>query len=181
MQNDLEHNRHGKSVDGAETRKQTARPESRQPVSSQIGEYTPGTEPEQRDRNREEPSWAAALQATPRQRCCGATGIPAASLMISADDATPRDRPNLSKDFRAGTASEEWIPLRSMDFYREHQIELLLNTRVAAIDPLQEERPARRWQRSQIWCVAASDGRGAGEAQDSRHGLAAGLLLALAQ
>src|SRR5882757_3496561 len=55
--------------------------------------------------------------------------------IISADDATPCDRPNLSKDFLAGTASEEWIPLRSMDFYREHQIELLMNTRVAAIDP----------------------------------------------
>src|SRR6202035_2585935 len=55
--------------------------------------------------------------------------------MISADDATPYDRPNLSKDLLAGTANEEWIPLRSMDFYREHQIELLLNTRVAAIDP----------------------------------------------
>jgi NADPH-dependent 2,4-dienoyl-CoA reductase/sulfur reductase-like enzyme len=55
--------------------------------------------------------------------------------MISADDTVPYDRPNLSKDFLAGTASEEWIPLRSMDFYREHQIELLLNTRVAAIDP----------------------------------------------
>src|SRR5712672_2611624 len=55
--------------------------------------------------------------------------------MISADDAVPYDWPNLSKDFLAGTASEEWIPLRSMDFYREHQIELLLNTRVAAIDP----------------------------------------------
>jgi NADPH-dependent 2,4-dienoyl-CoA reductase/sulfur reductase-like enzyme/nitrite reductase/ring-hydroxylating ferredoxin subunit len=55
--------------------------------------------------------------------------------MISADDAVPYDRPNLSKDFLAGTANEEWIPLRSMDFYREHQIELLLNTRVAAIDP----------------------------------------------
>ena len=37
--------------------------------------------------------------------------------MISADDAVPYDRPNLSKDFLAGTASEEWIPLRSMDFF----------------------------------------------------------------
>jgi NADPH-dependent 2,4-dienoyl-CoA reductase/sulfur reductase-like enzyme/nitrite reductase/ring-hydroxylating ferredoxin subunit len=55
--------------------------------------------------------------------------------MMSADDTVPYDRPNLSKDFLAGTASEESIPLRSMDFYREHEIELLLNTRVAAIDP----------------------------------------------
>jgi len=55
--------------------------------------------------------------------------------MISADDAVPYDRPNLSKDFLAGSATEESIPLRSMEFYREHEIELLLNTRVAAIDP----------------------------------------------
>src|ERR1700687_2603286 len=55
--------------------------------------------------------------------------------MIGADDAVPYDRPNLSKDFLAGAASEESIPLRSKDFYREHEIELLLNTRVAAIDP----------------------------------------------
>ncbi len=55
--------------------------------------------------------------------------------MISADDAIPYDRPTLSKDFLNGTAGEELIPLRSMDFYREHKIELLLNTRVAAIEP----------------------------------------------
>jgi apoptosis-inducing factor 3 len=55
--------------------------------------------------------------------------------MISADDAVPYDRPNLSKDFLAGAASEESIPLRSKDFYREHEIDLLLKTRVAAIDP----------------------------------------------
>jgi NAD(P)H-nitrite reductase large subunit len=51
--------------------------------------------------------------------------------MISADDAVPYDRPNLSKDFLAGTATEESIPLRSVNFYREHEIELLLNTRAA--------------------------------------------------
>jgi apoptosis-inducing factor 3 len=55
--------------------------------------------------------------------------------MISADDAIPYDRPTLSKDFLNGTAGEEFIPLRSMDFYREQEIELLLNTRVTAIDP----------------------------------------------
>jgi apoptosis-inducing factor 3 len=55
--------------------------------------------------------------------------------MISVDNSIPYDRPNLSKDFLAGNASEEWIPLRSMDFYREHGIELLLNTRVMSIDP----------------------------------------------
>jgi NADPH-dependent 2,4-dienoyl-CoA reductase/sulfur reductase-like enzyme/nitrite reductase/ring-hydroxylating ferredoxin subunit len=56
--------------------------------------------------------------------------------MISADDSVPYDRPSLSKDFLNGTASKKVVPLHSPDFYRKHEIELLLNTRVAAIDPL---------------------------------------------
>src|ERR1019366_6574591 len=55
--------------------------------------------------------------------------------MISADDSVPYDRPALSKDFLNGTASKKLVPLHSLDFYRRHEIELLLNTRVAAIDP----------------------------------------------
>jgi len=55
--------------------------------------------------------------------------------MISADDSPPCDRPNLSKDFLAGTAEPDWIPLRPPGFYESNGIELLLSTRVAAIDP----------------------------------------------
>jgi NADPH-dependent 2,4-dienoyl-CoA reductase/sulfur reductase-like enzyme/nitrite reductase/ring-hydroxylating ferredoxin subunit len=55
--------------------------------------------------------------------------------MISADDSVPYDRPALSKDFLNGTASKKLVPLHSPDFYRKHEIELLLNTRVAAINP----------------------------------------------
>ena len=55
--------------------------------------------------------------------------------MISADQSIPYDRPTLSKDFLNGTAGEELVPLRSTDFYKKHEIELLLKTRVAAIDP----------------------------------------------
>src|SRR6516225_4729513 len=54
--------------------------------------------------------------------------------MVSADDAGPYDRPNLSKDYLAGTAPEEWIPLRSSEFYAERGIELKLATRAMAID-----------------------------------------------
>jgi NADPH-dependent 2,4-dienoyl-CoA reductase/sulfur reductase-like enzyme/nitrite reductase/ring-hydroxylating ferredoxin subunit len=54
--------------------------------------------------------------------------------MLSADDAGPYDRPNLSKDYLAGNAPEEWIPLRSPEFYAEQNIELKLGTRVAGID-----------------------------------------------
>jgi apoptosis-inducing factor 3 len=54
--------------------------------------------------------------------------------MIGADEFLPYDRPNLSKDYLAGSAPEEWIPLRSADFYREQNIETLTNTSVSAID-----------------------------------------------
>jgi 3-phenylpropionate/trans-cinnamate dioxygenase ferredoxin reductase subunit len=54
--------------------------------------------------------------------------------MLSADPAPPVDRPNLSKDYLAGTAQADWIPLRSPDFYAEHRIDLRLNTRVTSLD-----------------------------------------------
>jgi NADPH-dependent 2,4-dienoyl-CoA reductase/sulfur reductase-like enzyme/nitrite reductase/ring-hydroxylating ferredoxin subunit len=75
----------------------------------------------------------------------GAAGLAAADMlrregyegrltMLSADVDPPCDRPNLSKDFLAGTAQADWMPLRPDDWYAERQIELLLNTRVEAID-----------------------------------------------
>ncbi|HEX3619219.1 MAG TPA: Rieske 2Fe-2S domain-containing protein, partial [Candidatus Udaeobacter sp.] len=54
--------------------------------------------------------------------------------MITADEFLPYDRPNLSKDYLAGTAPEEWIPLRSADFYREQKIETFTNTSATAIN-----------------------------------------------
>jgi len=36
--------------------------------------------------------------------------------MIGADEFLPYDRPNLSKDYLAGSAPEEWIPLRPPEF-----------------------------------------------------------------
>jgi NADPH-dependent 2,4-dienoyl-CoA reductase/sulfur reductase-like enzyme/nitrite reductase/ring-hydroxylating ferredoxin subunit len=54
--------------------------------------------------------------------------------MLSDDDAAPVDRPNLSKDYLAGNAPEDWVPLRPDSFYRENGIELRLNTRVTVID-----------------------------------------------
>ncbi|MBS0420655.1 MAG: FAD-dependent oxidoreductase [Proteobacteria bacterium] len=54
--------------------------------------------------------------------------------MVSADDSAPVDRPNLSKDFLAGTAPDEWLPLRPPEYYAEQRIDLCLNSRVSAID-----------------------------------------------
>lgn len=59
--------------------------------------------------------------------------------LLSADASVPYDRPNLSKNYLAGSAPEEWIPLRSMDFYREHRIDLKLDTEVAAIDTAERQ------------------------------------------
>ena len=55
--------------------------------------------------------------------------------MIGPENEVPYDRPNLSKDYLAGNAPEEWIPLHPREFYDERRIELLLGTRAAAIDP----------------------------------------------
>jgi NADPH-dependent 2,4-dienoyl-CoA reductase/sulfur reductase-like enzyme/nitrite reductase/ring-hydroxylating ferredoxin subunit len=55
-------------------------------------------------------------------------------VMLSDDAAPPVDRPNLSKDYLAGSAPEDWLPLRPDDFYNEADIDLRLESHVAAID-----------------------------------------------
>jgi NADPH-dependent 2,4-dienoyl-CoA reductase/sulfur reductase-like enzyme/nitrite reductase/ring-hydroxylating ferredoxin subunit len=69
--------------------------------------------------------------------------------MIGADEFLPYDRPNLSKDYLAGTAPEEWIPLRSADFYRDQNIETFTNTSATAINTQKKQ-------------VTLSDGRSLG-------------------
>lgn len=75
----------------------------------------------------------------------GAAGFAAAEMlrrlgfggsltMLSDDSAPPTDRPNLSKDYLAGNASPDWIPLQGPDFYEEQKIDLRLGSRAAAID-----------------------------------------------
>jgi NADPH-dependent 2,4-dienoyl-CoA reductase/sulfur reductase-like enzyme/nitrite reductase/ring-hydroxylating ferredoxin subunit len=75
----------------------------------------------------------------------GAAGFAAAELlrreqfqgsivMLSDDDAPPVDRPNLSKDYLAGTAPEAWIPLRRDSFYAKSGIELRLNATATGVD-----------------------------------------------
>jgi NADPH-dependent 2,4-dienoyl-CoA reductase/sulfur reductase-like enzyme/nitrite reductase/ring-hydroxylating ferredoxin subunit len=55
-------------------------------------------------------------------------------LMLSDDAAAPVDRPNLSKDYLAGTAPEDWLPLREAGYYRDEGIDLRLRTAVTGID-----------------------------------------------
>jgi apoptosis-inducing factor 3 len=55
-------------------------------------------------------------------------------VMLSNDDAGPVDRPNLSKDYLAGNAPEEWVPLRAENFYADNGIELRLRANATRID-----------------------------------------------
>jgi len=55
-------------------------------------------------------------------------------VMLSDDDVPPVDRPNLSKDYLAGNAEEDWLPLRPESFYAENGIDLRLRTKVTGID-----------------------------------------------
>jgi NADPH-dependent 2,4-dienoyl-CoA reductase/sulfur reductase-like enzyme/nitrite reductase/ring-hydroxylating ferredoxin subunit len=96
-----------------------------------------------------EPAKAARADGGPKSVViigAGAAGHAAAEMLrrqgyvgkvtlVSADDAPPYDRPNLSKDYLAGTAPEEWIPLRPREFYDEQGIELELGAEVARLDP----------------------------------------------
>jgi 3-phenylpropionate/trans-cinnamate dioxygenase ferredoxin reductase subunit len=76
----------------------------------------------------------------------GAAGLAAADMlrrdgydgpisMISADADAPVDRPNLSKDYLAGEAQDDWIPLWPPELYAERRIDLVLGTRVELIEP----------------------------------------------
>jgi NADPH-dependent 2,4-dienoyl-CoA reductase/sulfur reductase-like enzyme/nitrite reductase/ring-hydroxylating ferredoxin subunit len=54
-------------------------------------------------------------------------------IMLSNDSAPPVDRPNLSKDYLAGNAPRDWIPLRPDSFYADNKIDLRLDADVAEI------------------------------------------------
>ena len=75
----------------------------------------------------------------------GAAGFAAAEMLrregfaggvtlVSSDEVAPYDRPNCSKDYLAGNAPEEWMPLRPPEFYQDQSIKLELRSNVTGID-----------------------------------------------
>lgn len=65
------------------------------------------------------------------------TGFRGVTEIIDPEESAPYDRPNLSKDYLAGNAPESWIPLRSEEFYAEHNI-VRFRTQATSIDLAQK-------------------------------------------
>jgi apoptosis-inducing factor 3 len=61
-------------------------------------------------------------------------GYRGAVTVIDGDPDAPYDRPNLSKDYLAGNAPEEWLPLHPAEFYDAQKIELVRGVRATGID-----------------------------------------------
>ena len=55
-------------------------------------------------------------------------------VMITREERAPYDRPNLSKDYLHGHADPEWMPLRSDEFFKDHDIQLVLNQEVTRVN-----------------------------------------------
>lgn len=87
---------------------------------------------------------AAGFAAADRLRDLGHAG---SLTMLSADSDGPYDRPNLSKDYLAGTAPEDWIPLSSEAHYTKRGIDLRVGSKVVAIDPAAREVVLREGDR----------------------------------
>ncbi|ATQ69009.1 MULTISPECIES: FAD-dependent oxidoreductase [Methylosinus] len=75
---------------------------------------------------------AAAFAAAEQLRRKGYGGK---IVMVSDDADPPVDRPNLSKDYLAGNAPEEWLPLGTDEFDLEREVDLHLGARATQLDP----------------------------------------------
>jgi NADPH-dependent 2,4-dienoyl-CoA reductase/sulfur reductase-like enzyme/nitrite reductase/ring-hydroxylating ferredoxin subunit len=79
---------------------------------------------------------AAGTAAADRLRREGYRG---AITLISAEANSPVDRPNLSKDYLAGSMPEDWLWLMPETYFRDHDIELITGVAVTSIDPAQRQ------------------------------------------
>jgi NADPH-dependent 2,4-dienoyl-CoA reductase/sulfur reductase-like enzyme/nitrite reductase/ring-hydroxylating ferredoxin subunit len=63
-----------------------------------------------------------------------AKGYEGPITLVGNEEPGPVDRPNLSKDYLAGNAPEEWIPLRTREYYESIHVELIPNDPARQID-----------------------------------------------
>ena len=95
------------------------------------------TKAERRTASAHEPESVVIIGAGPAGEACAEAlrneGYAKTITLIGAEPPGPVDRPNLSKDYLAGNAPEEWIPLRGKEFYEEQSIAFKSDT-VRSID-----------------------------------------------
>ncbi len=84
------------------------------------------------------PVSVAIVGAGPAGTACAvalrADGYLGTITVIGAEQPGPVDRPNLSKDYLAGNAPEEWIPLRTREQFAGQSIELVADDAVTSVD-----------------------------------------------
>ncbi len=73
---------------------------------------------------------AAGFAAAEMLRRCGYKN---SIVMLGREGSLPVDRPNLSKDYLAGSAPEDWLPLRPDDYYADNDIELRRDAEVIGL------------------------------------------------
>jgi NADPH-dependent 2,4-dienoyl-CoA reductase/sulfur reductase-like enzyme/nitrite reductase/ring-hydroxylating ferredoxin subunit len=62
-------------------------------------------------------------------------GFEGGITLIDRDQEAPYDRPNLSKDYLAGSVQEEQLPLHPSAYYQERAVELVRGRQVTALEP----------------------------------------------
>ena len=63
--------------------------------------------------------------------------------LVGDEEPGPVDRPNLSKDYLAGKAPEDWIPLRTRDYYESIHVELVTTDPAVRVDRVAQESTLR--------------------------------------
>jgi len=61
-------------------------------------------------------------------------GFDGSITLLSADADAPYDRPNCSKDYLAGQAQPEWMPLRDIGWYSGNAVDLQLKAEATSLD-----------------------------------------------
>jgi NADPH-dependent 2,4-dienoyl-CoA reductase/sulfur reductase-like enzyme/nitrite reductase/ring-hydroxylating ferredoxin subunit len=68
-----------------------------------------------------------------------AKGYSGPITLAGDEEPGPVDRPNLSKDFLAGAAGEDWIPLRTREYYESIKVDLVTNDPTVRISPAEHK------------------------------------------